>query len=122
MCIRDRNVTAYASKDAYVAKLKTTCFTYTDVTTGYDWIEPGQFTGLAFPNPAKDHLRVKINAENLNLANVNIKFMDLLGREVSIVQESGNEMLFNVSELEPGVYFVVISDEANSARIKFIKK
>lgn len=116
------NVTAYASKDAYAAKLKTTCFTYTEVTTGYDWIEPGQFTGLAFPNPAKDHLRIKINAENLNLPNINIKFMDMLGREIIVEQELGNEMLFNVSALEPGVYFVVISDEANSARIKFIKK
>jgi hypothetical protein len=117
------NLTSYGSKDVYVARLKSDCFTYTtDVTTGINYVEENNWRGTAFPNPASELIQVKIYGDNFNLTNAKIRFVDVLGRDVNVPQVETNNLVFDVSSLNGGIYFVIVSDETYSLRIKFIKK
>ncbi len=116
------SLTSYGSKDAYVARIKSDCFTYTTVTTGIDYLASNKWTGIAFPNPASELIQLKITGDNFNLSNARIQFVDVLGRNINITQVDENSLIFDVSSLKEGVYFVIVSDQLYSSRIKFIKK
>lgn len=76
-----------------------------------------------FPNPLKgDYL--SIQTRNIEVGNANISVVDISGREVLQMQTSINNkndiLIINVSHLKKGIYFVQITSQSISDRIKFI--
>lgn len=75
-----------------------------------------------FPNPAKDIIQ-------LNLAghlpeNLNIEWTDINGRGLSLypVEDSEQGLRFNISNLQPGLYVLKISNNTGHRYIKMIKQ
>lgn len=67
------------------------------------------------PNPVIDNLNIKVEmltSQNLHLSVVDDNGMTLIGRKM-FVTEGKNEMKVNVSQLPPGAYQIIISDESS---------
>ncbi len=117
------NLTSTGSKDVYVARLNSTCFTYTtDIINGYKDLDPDRLYGYVFPNPTTNNLQIKINEGNFDPQNTRIIFIDMLGKEVNVAMISGKDLLFDVTSLQNGIYFVLLKNENASTTIKFIKQ
>jgi len=75
-----------------------------------------------FPNPATDKLTLRLPSSSTN-ANYNIKLISLLGESVSLVQTALNaELVFDLTGLPPGLYFLQVSSNDFSRVEKFIKR
>ncbi len=76
-----------------------------------------------YPNPTTQN--IFLNLEAVDEKELTITMIDVTGKEVekqtSKTVAGKNELLLNTEKLESGIYFVEISDNINSKRIKFIK-
>lgn len=74
-----------------------------------------------YPNPAKEVLMVKAPSAT---DGYRFEVIDVTGRTISTTQKSGNTFKLNVSELQPGCYFIKTTNvENNSYGVKrFIKE
>lgn len=72
-----------------------------------------------YPNPTADILHIRFD-QPLNEA-IQVKIVDLSGRVISSKKLINQESEINVSAYVPGVYIVVLMDEKEYTRIKFIK-
>ena len=78
-----------------------------------------------YPNPASDNIAVNYSLNNAS--DVTIELVDVAGKIAAtqsvVAQEAGtNNVSFETSSLNAGVYFVNIHTEAGSITKKFIKK
>jgi hypothetical protein len=89
----------------------------------------GEVTGIglavsAFPNPAKDYLILR--AENDNFANLEYHFYDVSGSLIMQKTITANETAIYLVSIEPGVYFLKVSqitpDHKELKTFKIIKK
>ncbi len=63
------------------------------------------YTGIkVFPNPVSDVLCVNLGME----IDVRISLMNILGQEVRLESREVNKVYFDVTQLDPGIYFVYI--------------
>jgi len=76
-----------------------------------------------YPNPTTQNLF--LNFEAIDEKELTITMIDVTGKEVekqvSKTVTGKNELLLNTEKLESGIYFVEISDNITSKKIKFIK-
>ncbi len=80
-----------------------------------------------YPNPAKDnYIKIRIQVESANY--IECEIYDLAGYYIdklildNPVQGMPNEIVWNVSELESGIYYVDITDQGNNrAQSKLVK-
>lgn len=79
----------------------------------------GSFASNAFtvyPNPASEQLQVQLpNGATVQSAT----FYNTLGQ---VVMETGNEIVWNISALSPGLHFVTLQTSAGATQLKFIKE
>ena len=72
-----------------------------------------------FPNPASEHLTI-VTAKPTN-GTTTIEFLAVDGKLVSTNSFQGNsEVELNVSDMNPGIYFVRISNEKSTQTQRFI--
>ena len=69
----------------------------------------------AYPNPASEYIEVAIDSKTLVLS-----LQDINGRPYKIDQFEDQKL--SVSELPPGIYFLVLSQDNMIRRVKFIKQ
>jgi hypothetical protein len=76
-----------------------------------------------FPNPTNQN--VFLNYESNLVSELNISIFDISGKELeqNTTQTSigKNQLKLNTETLEPGIYFIEITDATSSKKIKFIK-
>jgi hypothetical protein len=76
-----------------------------------------------FPNPAKEY--TTLNYESTNASAVNVSVLDITGKEVqqhTIHTVAGsNRLKLTTEAMEPGVYFITVTDDHASKTIKLIK-
>ena len=76
-----------------------------------------------YPNPLKGGY-ISIKTINFEVGNANISVVDVSGREVIQMQTSINNkndiLMINVSHLKKGIYFVQVTSQSISDRVKFI--
>lgn len=79
---------------------------------------------VLYPNPASSHITLQQNiyvTENQILTEIFNQF-GIKVREETIVQENWkNTTTFNISDLNPGIYILRVSDRKKSQALKFIK-
>ena len=77
-----------------------------------------------YPNPAVEYLSVTI--QNSNLSQVELEVFSILGNKLNVTAENmgGDRYRFNVQDLEPGYYLLVVRDNNTRFRetYKFLKK
>ncbi len=61
-----------------------------------------------FPNPASQTITIKIPDENIS--NNSCSLIDASGREIKSIKLSGTETQIDISDLNPGIYFVKVGD------------
>ena len=71
-----------------------------------------------FPNPAKSHLNIEIN--NFDFKNTKVVIMNTIGKIVFKTEISSNSI--DISNLESGIYFIILKDTNNFYSAKFIKQ
>jgi len=76
-----------------------------------------------FPNPASQN--VFLNYEAKHESEVTIHIFDVTGKVIQTIQSQvltgNNKLKLNTEALESGIYFIEITNEHNSKKIKFIK-
>lgn len=72
-----------------------------------------------YPNPVKDELTV---SSNLFGEKTEIIITDVLGKEIYRNQITGSNFKFQVSNFQPGIYFIEINNGKNVYRKKFLKQ
>ena len=88
------------------------------------WVTPLDITQVSenqtnvsvYPNPATDLITVE--AEGLKQVDV----VDMTGKTLNSVAAEGDSMLLNVSDLNPGTYFIVAKTRSTSSFVKPILK
>ncbi len=78
-----------------------------------------------YPNPAINHLNVKL--KEIDAKEINIRIIDITGKlrieKEFELKESGNEIQLEIKELSKGIYFIsVLEEEKLLKRTKFYKK
>ena len=71
-----------------------------------------------YPNPANDILNIALENNN----NTKINIIDITGKTVLTQELKAQNNIISVQNLESGLYFVEISTQNKTDRIKFIKK
>ena len=133
----------FDGKNSIVTESSIWLFDATDNTTGNSWDfthqDPGNARTLqltiapralgqilmdksrtyAYPNPAKDnHLKIRVQVESAN--HIECKIYDLAGFYIdklvlsNPIQGMPNEMIWNVSDVESGIYYIDITAKRNS--------
>ena len=75
---------------------------------------------LAYPNPAKDHLILKIDASaSLSIQSMEYQLYDMQGNLLENEKLTGNETSISLEKLVPACYFLKITD--NHKEIKIFK-
>lgn len=62
-----------------------------------------------FPNPANDKITIAIN--DYTMEEVNVKLLDIVGREVRAIKTFNKTIYIDVSEFSKGVYFIQIESK-----------
>ncbi|MEZ4891110.1 MAG: T9SS type A sorting domain-containing protein [Crocinitomicaceae bacterium] len=114
-------VTHYYTSDATVtvtATLTNECGstqvsqTYADLS-----VEENQLTGLAiFPNPATDQFTVSVD----NSSNATVSVVSTTGTKMMDSTEFSNTIVVNTTNWESGIYFVVITNNGQTATNKIV--
>lgn len=65
-----------------------------------------------YPNPAKGQVKI----ETALYGDLELRLLDVVGREVLVNQFTGRSFTLDVSELNQGIYFVELSDESSKAK------
>lgn len=72
-----------------------------------------------FPNPSNK----KINIDIINITNISFRIFNEIGQEFSVISNLGNSKLeIDISTLEKGVYYLVLTQNDVSKLYKFIKE
>ncbi len=79
---------------------------FKNITTGVNDIENAEIS--VFPNPARDVINVNTNAEGV------VSVADLTGKTVMTEAVNKGENRLNISNLHPGVYFVILKTSENN--------
>jgi len=98
-------------------------YEYVPPTSGVDENSLKVEIGI-FPNPTNDILNVSFLSEGLN--NLKLSIIDLRGNEVvnAFPVQGGSELIdyqMDVSEFEPGVYFLTISSDWEEVTKRFVR-
>ncbi|MCE3229247.1 MAG: hypothetical protein K0S32_3798 [Bacteroidetes bacterium] len=64
-----------------------------------------------YPNPSHDIINISVKADKIEIS-------DIRGR---IVKNDSYTSVINVSDLEPGIYFIKVQKDASSKNLRFIK-
>jgi hypothetical protein len=72
----------------------------------------------AYPNPTTDYINIQTASSKMK----QIVILSINGRVMEQLTSSSESVEFNVASYDNGMYVVKISDEDNSATLKFIKK
>jgi hypothetical protein len=88
-------------------------------------VQSSKFKVQCYPNPVVEMLNVECLM--LNKGNVNLKILDITGREVATlmdgVKEKGEYTLkYDASDLRSGIYFVKVESGDGIAVGKFVKE
>ncbi|MFH2142421.1 MAG: T9SS type A sorting domain-containing protein [Bacteroidota bacterium] len=100
------------SSDMYIAN-----FNY--LLNQYELINKGNISCILYPNPAKNNINVKVI--NHKKWEIKLEIVDMHGRVVQEI-EFGNNINVDISDLQPGLYFVKIITGNNTILKKFIKQ
>lgn len=77
-----------------------------------------------FPNPAKEFIQLVISGNSASTAEMQI--LDYTGRIIAkeqiMLQNSQNQIIYPVNELQSGVYFIRLTQQNNSKTLRFIKQ
>ena len=71
-----------------------------------------------YPNPVNDHLWINSNTDG----NLNIRLLDVSGKLVRKIESADKKILIDMQQLNTGLYFLEISDNARQFRTKIIKQ
>lgn len=71
-----------------------------------------------YPNPAKESIFIKLN--NFE-ANIQVQLFDVRGSLVKQDIAENNQLMIDLKDLAPGMYFIHINDGTNEYNTKFIK-
>jgi hypothetical protein len=94
-------------------------------TTSFNAVYATSLTGLSlmendeelviYPNPTSDYIQIQF----ANSVNANVSIVDGLGRTLASHQIlNGNQDLFNVKNLNAGLYYVLMTTNENKRAIK----
>ncbi|MCE9539903.1 MAG: T9SS type A sorting domain-containing protein [Bacteroidetes bacterium] len=94
----------------YFVRAEGTCNTTSCVSVLVDQIsgiiEKNRISGITvFPNPFASQTTISFTKE---LKNATLKIVDVLGKEVKVIEVSGNQLILRKGELRAGVYFIQI--------------
>jgi YD repeat-containing protein len=81
----------------------------------------GETTILIFPNPAESLIKVEIQGFEQDGNNL-ISLYDQTGRTVIKIQQVTDLNTLDISELKPGIYFMIISLKSGTTKWNIIKK
>lgn len=82
--------------------------------------EGEMFTAVIYPNPSNNFFIIKVG--DTQVEELSIKALDVNGRTVYFIKESGRSEYIFGHELPAGVYFVQIDNGTNRSTIKVIKQ
>lgn len=71
---------------------------------------------VAFPNPTESYLSIKCKDEKTDNKILEIKIIDLFGREVYYSKEKSKAMVLNLSDLKTGTYYLYIVHEQGTEK------
>ena len=72
-----------------------------------------------YPNPATDHVIVSYSGNS----RIVVQLFNSNGQQVSVTENNnGRQVLINLSSLNPGIYFVKITQDGNIETRKILKK
>jgi hypothetical protein len=71
-----------------------------------------------FPNPVNELLNITL--KNLQTSTVNLQLYDITGRMIKNIETTKNEFTVDVSELNNGVYFCLITADNFKSSHKII--
>lgn len=76
---------------------------------------------LLYPNPAQDVLKIRINDERYPIS---IKLMDISGKVIKKegFKESKKEIIFDIRDIQSGLYFIGLDFESEAVTYSFVKK
>lgn len=86
-------------------------------TTGVESIKQYESVSI-YPNPARDNVYLKFTQNT----NASIRIMDISGRIINEEQMSGNSKSINVSNLQNGIYYILIDNDKKQPIRKMIIK
>ena len=75
-----------------------------------------------YPNPANNQLTVNLNS--FSSKQISLKVFDVLGKEIKceILKSNESSYVVNLSSLNNGAYFIIISDQSQTVTKKFMKQ
>lgn len=114
------NLSPYGKKDIYVAHINSACFNY---VLNFDELFAQESSVLAVPNPATDKIQLKFSNDAVKIEEVKVVFFDILGRVVNVEKVNNDrELIFDVSNLNQGVYTINLISEGKAKVVKFVKQ
>lgn len=118
------------SNGNYVVYLTINCNGFKTLTTYMSYIHVSSITSdinihqnneiSIYPNPVKDYIKVNYNRDLINAKNIDI--INMTGQKIiSLSNKNINDIEINTSELESGMYMLIISDDNKIITGKFVK-
>ena len=108
--------------DGWTAYSATQSFTTPPARLDGNFVEEttAAITLSLYPNPVSKVLTVEYDTDAVN--GVNIQILDITGRQVAKMQSDneGDQVQFNVSNLQSGYYFIQIDNGTTQITEKFI--
>lgn len=77
------------------------------VVTGIEETKGRNFTVSAYPNPTSGYLTLSIS--EIDISNLSYQLFDMQGRLLHRAKITGNQTSIVMSDFEPAVYFVIVS-------------
>lgn len=110
----------YGKRDVYAARINSACFNY---VLNFDELFAKETSLIVFPNPANDFIEIKFDNKGMNSDDIEILFLDVLGRNVNVSPNTNTkELSFNISHLSQGVYSINLISEGKTKVVKFVKQ
>lgn len=72
---------------------------------------------LLYPNPARDFITLDSDL----IKNSKLRIFDITGKEIYSVQNINEKTTIDINAFQSGVYTIIISNESDTAHLKFIK-
>ncbi|WP_159017797.1 T9SS type A sorting domain-containing protein [Algibacter sp. L3A6] len=76
---------------------------------------------VIYPNPVSNELNISLGLANLNLNETSIKVFALSGQKVLETKPNSNNIKLDVSQLNSGIYMLMISDTSKNITRKIVK-
>ena len=74
-----------------------------------------------YPNPVSNALNISLGSANLNLNETSIKVFALSGQKVLETKPNSKNIKLDVSQLNSGIYMLMISDTSKNITRKIVK-